>query len=242
MGKKVTFKVFRFDPDVDKRSYYKKYKFEVEHGMTVLDGLFHIQRKMDGSIAFRSSCREGVCGSCAMHIGGKYRLACETQIAGLGRTVTIRPLGHMPIIKDLIVDMKPFWDKYELIRPYLMPGDPDPIDSERVQTEDQRKKINDLVDCILCGACTASCSVTATNPEYLGPAALMKTNRFIQDSRDNAVEERLRLSANENGAFRCHTIFSCQYVCPKDLNPQASIAEIQELALKKSVGKEVSKK
>jgi succinate dehydrogenase / fumarate reductase iron-sulfur subunit len=237
MSKKVTFKIFRFDPDKDKKPYFQKYTFEVKKGMTVLDGLFHIQRKIDGSIAFRSSCREGVCGSCAIHIAGKYRLACETQIAGLGRTVVLRPLGHMPIVKDLVVDMTGFWNKYKQIKPYLMPGDPDPKNKERVQTEDERKKVDVLIDCILCGSCTASCSVSATNPDYLGPAALMKANRFIQDSRDDAVEERLRLAANENGAFRCHTIFSCQYVCPKDLNPQASIAELQELAMKRAFGK-----
>jgi succinate dehydrogenase / fumarate reductase iron-sulfur subunit len=237
MSKKVTFKIFRFDPDKDKKPCFKKYTFEVKKGMTVLDGLFHILRTMDGSIAFRSSCREGVCGSCAIHIAGKYRLACETQIAGLGRTIVIRPLGHMPIIKDLIVDMTAFWNKYRQIKPYLMPGDPDPKSKERVQTEDERKKVDVLIDCILCGSCTASCSVSATNPDYIGPAAMMKANRFIQDSRDNAVEERLRIAASENGAFRCHTIFSCQYVCPKDLNPQASIAQLQELALKRAFGK-----
>jgi succinate dehydrogenase / fumarate reductase iron-sulfur subunit len=143
----------------------------------------------------------------------------------------------MPIIKDLIVDMTAFWNKYRQIKPYLMPGDPDPKSRERVQTEDERKKVDVLIDCILCGSCTASCSVSATNPDYLGPAAMMKANRFIQDSRDNAVEERLRIAATENGAFRCHTIFSCQYVCPKDLNPQASIAQLQELALKRAIGK-----
>lgn len=233
MSKKVTFKVFRFDPDKDKKPYFKKYKFEPVQGMTVLDGLFHIQRKIDGSIAFRSSCREGVCGSCAMHIGGKYRLACEVQIADLGSSITIRPLGHVPIIKDLIVDMKPFWDKYKQIKPYLMPGDPDPGDRERVQTEDERKDIDVLIDCILCGACSSSCSVSATNEDYLGPAAMMKANRFIRDSRDNAVIERLRLVATENGAYRCHSIFSCQYVCPKDLNPQASIQEIQKHGVEK---------
>ncbi|MBN2135863.1 MAG: succinate dehydrogenase iron-sulfur subunit [Acidobacteria bacterium] len=233
MSKEVTFKVFRFDPEKDKKPYFQKYAFEPRQGMTILDGLFHIQRKIDGSIAFRSSCREGVCGSCAMHIGGKYRLACETQIKGLGKNITIRPLAHVPIIKDLVVDMKPFWNKYKSVKPYLMPGDPDPASHERIQSEDERKKIDVLIDCILCGACTSSCSVTATNEDYLGPAALMKANRFIRDTRDNATDERLRLVATENGAYRCHTIFSCQYVCPKDLNPQASIQEIQELGVKR---------
>jgi succinate dehydrogenase / fumarate reductase iron-sulfur subunit len=239
MSKKVTFKVFRFNPEKDKKPYYKKYKFELIPGMTVLDGLYHILRKIDGSIAFRSSCREGVCGSCAMHISGKYRLACETQIANLGGTVTVSPIAHMPIIKDLVVDMTGFWNKYKKIKPYLMPGEPNPVTKERIQTEDNRKKVDVLIDCILCGSCTSSCSVSATNEDYLGPAALMKANRFIQDSRDNANEERLRLVATENGAFRCHTIFSCQYVCPKDLNPQASIAEIQELARKRAFGKKL---
>lgn len=203
--------------------------------MSVLDGLYYILEKIDGSIAFRSSCRAGVCGSCAMLINGRTRLACETQIQALKSSIVrLEPLGHLPVLKDLVVDMKPFWDHYKKIRPYLIPGDPEP-ERERIQTVDERERLNKLIDCILCGACYASCNVTGTDPEYLGPAALTKTNRFLQDSRDRAKEERLNLTGGEHGVWRCHTIFNCQEVCPKDIDPSGSIAAIKRISLIKGV-------
>jgi succinate dehydrogenase / fumarate reductase iron-sulfur subunit len=229
------FKLFRFNPTVDKKHRFQEYEVPTKQGMTVLEGLFYIQQKLDGSIAFRSSCRAGICGSCAMHINGKYRLACETQILLLkSNTITIRPLAHLKVIKDLIVDMTPFWNKYNHIKPYLMPGEPNP-EKERMQTSDDRARLDGLIDCILCSCCYASCPIVETAPNYLGPAALLKADRFIQDSRDNAKEERLKLIETEDGVFRCHTVYNCQEVCPKKLDPTGSIASLKRKAVGKSL-------
>lgn len=229
--KKVVFKVFRFDPQIDKSPVFKEYEVECAPSMTVLQGLIEIRSKFDPSLAFRSACRAAVCGSCAMHINGEYRLACETQIEGLGGTVTVRPLGHLTVIKDLVVEMKPFWDQYKKIKPYLIPGDAPP-EKEFLQTTDERESLTTIIDCILCAACYSSCPIVGTDPNYIGPAAATKLNRFVRDSRDNAIEERLSLAGSDNGVWRCHTVFSCQEVCPKEINPSGSIAELKMKSVK----------
>ena len=228
------FKIFRFDPDADKAPRFDTFAVPgFKKGLTVLEGLFYIQEELDGSIAFRSSCREGICGSCAMHINGKYRLACETQVTDLGaEKITVQPLGHLPVLRDLVVDMEPFFEKYKYIKPFLMPGSPPP-ERERPQTAGEQAKVIPSVDCILCSCCHSSCTVTATDPEYLGPAALLKVDRFLNDSRDGADDERLDLVDRMHGIWRCHTIFSCQEVCPKDLDPTGAIANLKRRALKR---------
>lgn len=235
------FKVFRFDPDKDKSYHFASYEVPFTQGMTVLDGLNYIQENFDGTLAYRSSCREGVCGSCAMHINGKYRLACETQLIELPESITVRPMAHMDIIKDLYVDMEPFWKKYKLVKPYLIPGNPDP-EQERLQTQDDRKNLDKVVDCILCGLCYSSCAVNGYDEDYLGPAALAKANRFFMDSRDQADEERLSLVAGEHGAMRCHTMFNCQNVCPKEVDPTANIANLKRNLVAKQMSGKFTKK
>ncbi len=220
------FKVFRFDPAKDKTYRFQTYNVPVEKEMTVLEGLYYILENLDGSLAFRSSCRAGVCGSCAMHINGEYRLACNNQVSTLGKTIVIRPLAHLPILKDLVVDMTTFFKQYEAIKPYLMNGQYVP-EKEFIQSPKERKKLDHLIDCILCGACYGSCPVAASSPEYLGPHALMKAARFINDSRDTDSQERLRLVAHDTGLWRCHTIFNCQQACPKDLDPAGAIAQLK---------------
>lgn len=235
----VTLKVFRYDPDQDKAPRFDTFDVPVARGMTVLEALFYVQRYLDGSLAFRSSCRAGVCGSCAMHINGLYRLACECQITLLGASeITVRPLGHLDIVRDLVVDMVPFWNSYKHIKPYLVPSDPDP-EKERIQTPDERAHLNHIIDCILCASCHSSCTVTETDRDYLGPAVLMKANRFLLDSRDHIDEERIRLVDSEHGVWRCHTIFSCQEVCPKDLNPTSSIANLKREAIRLRLSRKV---
>ncbi|RJP22744.1 MAG: succinate dehydrogenase iron-sulfur subunit [Candidatus Abyssobacteria bacterium SURF_5] len=230
----LTFKIFRFDPANDAGPRFDTYTVPAfKKGLTVLESLYYIQDKLDGSLAFRASCREGICGSCAMHINGKYRLACETQVADLkSDSITIRPLGHLKVLRDLVVDMEPFFAKYKYIKPFLMPGDDAPPDRERPQTEGQHSKMIPSIDCILCACCHSSCTVTATDPEYLGPAALLWADRFVLDSRDNALKERLRLVDQLHGIWRCHTIFSCQEVCPKDLDPTGAIADLKRKAIR----------
>lgn len=228
---KVVFKVFRFDPQTDKSPRFEKYEIEKRPSMTVLQGLIDIRSKLDPTLAFRSSCRAAVCGSCAMHINGAYRLACETQVDELGWRVKIRPLSHLEVIRDLVVEMKPFWAQYKKIKPYLIPGE-SPPEKEFLQTTDDREKLTTIIDCILCASCHCACPVVATDPDYVGPAAATKANRFVRDSRDNAREERIKLVGGPDGVWRCHTVFSCQDVCPKDINPSGSIAELKNKSLR----------
>ncbi|MCX7945334.1 MAG: succinate dehydrogenase/fumarate reductase iron-sulfur subunit [Deltaproteobacteria bacterium] len=225
---KVIFEVFRFIPEENKSPYFERFEVPYTKGMTVLQGLLYIQSKLDGSLGCRFACRAGICGSCAMHINGVYRLACETQISLLGEIVRVRPLGHLPIIKDLVVDMTEFWNKYKQIKPYLIHSSSLP-EREFLQSVDDREKLTKIVDCILCGACYAACPVVGTHKDYIGPHAFTKANRFIRDSRDNGTLERLRIVGGEDGIFRCHTVFSCQEVCPKDIDPSGSISELKML-------------
>ena len=228
MRKEYTFKVLRYDPADNRRPHYQSFRVPYTEAMTVLDGLFYIQYRLDGTLAFRNACRAAVCGSCAMHINGKYRLACETQVTHISRgTVCIRPMSNLPIMKDLVTDMTKFWEKYRYIEPWLIPGKPAISNAEYVQTPDQRINLDLVVDCILCGICTQSCTVTATDENYLGPAALLKADRFISDSRDSATFERLDLIDSEHGLWKCHTIYNCQLLCPKKLNPTGAIKSLQ---------------
>jgi succinate dehydrogenase / fumarate reductase iron-sulfur subunit len=227
---KITFDVFRFDPAADKAPGWQEYALDTKPGMTVLQGLLFIQSHLDPSLAFRSACRAAVCGSCAMHINGSYRLACETPVDLFGKRVSVRPLAHLPVIRDLVVEMKPFWDRLGEIRPFLIPGKTPPA-GEFVQSQQDRDLLTGVIDCILCGCCYASCPVVATDPAYLGPAAALKSARFILDSRDGAARERLMLSGGENGVWRCHSVFACQEACPKDINPAGAVTDLKMKAV-----------
>ncbi|MGQ3684552.1 MAG: succinate dehydrogenase iron-sulfur subunit [Candidatus Loosdrechtia sp.] len=233
----ILFRIFRFDPVHDKEHSFREYRVPfTRKDQTVLEALFYIQQRLDDSLAFRSSCMAGICGSCAMHINGKYRLACNTLVSGLkSKTVTIRPLARMPVHKDLFVDMKPFWEKYEYIKPYIIPGKPLSAPGEQLQTTGERSKIDALIDCILCACCHSSCPVTASHEKYPGPMALLQTDRFLSDTRDRAGNERLAMVNDEHGVWRCHTVFNCQEVCPKRLDPSGSIAKIKTEIIKNNV-------
>jgi len=223
----VTLKVFRFDPEKDKTSRYDTFQVPVKPGMSVLETLFEVLDKQDSSLAFRYACRGAVCGSCAMYINGSYRLACETQLSMIGTTeITVGPLPHLPVIRDLVVDMVPFFEKYERVMPYLQTKN-DPKDKERLQSPKQRKLINEAVDCILCSSCYSACPITWTHKEYLGPSALTKANRFVVDSRDEATAERLKVVSGEDGIWRCHTIFNCVEACPKKINQTDAIETLR---------------
>lgn len=223
----VTIKIERFDPEIDKQPYSKAYEVPDEKEMSVLEALFYIVENLDGSLAFRYSCRGAVCGSCAMRINGKNRLACQTLIKTLrSKTVTVSPLPHLPVIKDLAVDMDRFFKMYKKIKPYLI-NETTPPAKERQQSIAERAKIDEMVNCILCGACYSACTVSATDTEFLGPAALTKAYRFYADSRDTAKEERAKLVSGENGALRCHTLFNCGEVCPKYIVPTYSIQKLK---------------
>ncbi len=226
------FHIFRFDPKADAAPRFQDYEVPEEKGMTVLEGLIHILEELDPSLAYRSSCRAAICGSCAMHISGRYRLACQTQIADVARQdrVVIQPLSHLPVLRDLVVDMGRFFENWRRIRPHLVGKGPAP-QRERLQTPEERARLDSLVDCIMCGACYGACPSARDNAAYLGPHAMLKALRFIEDSRDGAGEERLSGAASDDGVFRCHSVFNCQTVCPKELDPSAAIARIKRRAI-----------
>ena len=235
-NEEITVKIQRFDPSADKEPYWQSFKVKTRQGMTVLDALFEILNHQDGTLSFRYCCRAGVCGSCAMVIGGEIKLACETQISQyLGRKeLLLSPLPHQKVVKDLAVDYDHFFERLKRVKPYLVGQEPYP-EKEYIQMPKERAPINEPIDCILCGSCTSSCTVAWTNKDYLGPAALMKAYRFYADTRDIAKDERLDLIENENGVYRCHTIFNCVEVCPKKLNPTEAIQKLKIAATKRKL-------
>jgi succinate dehydrogenase / fumarate reductase iron-sulfur subunit len=235
-GEEITIKVQRLDPTADREPYWQSYKVVAKPAMTVLDALFEILNHQDGTLAFRFCCRAGVCGSCAMVIAGKIRLACETQISQFvgKKELLLSPLPHQKVVKDLAVDYEHFFERIKRVKPYLVGKEPYP-EREYVQTPKERVPINEPIDCILCGSCTSSCTVAWTNTDYLGPAALLKAYRFYADTRDVAKDERLDLIESESGVYRCHTIFNCVEVCPKDLNPTEAIQKLKIKATKRKL-------
>lgn len=224
------FRVLRFDPETDGKPHFQDYSVEPRKGMTILEGLFWIQEKLDGSVAFRSSCRAGVCGSCGMIINGSFKLACETQISSLPPTVILQPQTHLPVIKDLVVDLEPFWRQYKAAKPYLLPHDPAP-EKERSQSQAERERLDIVSDCILCANCYAACPITGLDSEYHGPQAILQAARFLRDSRDGERDMRIDHEAGEHGVSRCHTIYACQKACPKDLDPSEQIGRIKRMII-----------
>ncbi len=219
MKKKLNISVFRFDPFKDKEAKFVDYILPASGMRTLMDALLYIRDNIDETLAFRSSCRQGRCGSCAVHCNGRYGLACEIPLSS-GKNV-VRPIAQLPIIKDLVVDMDGFWEKYESIKPYLVRSSNDAILSVQ-----KRQEMNKLIDCILCGACFAACLASGKNPEFHGPAAYVALNRFLLDDRDALREQRLSLVKDENGVFRCHQMFNCNEACPKNVYPSENILEI----------------
>jgi succinate dehydrogenase / fumarate reductase iron-sulfur subunit len=191
----------------------------------------YVKDHMDDTVSFRRSCREGVCGSDGMNINGKNGLACITKLADLPNKVAVRPLPGLPVVRDLVVDMKPFYEQYEKVEPYLQNDDPAPA-KERLQSPEDRAKLDGLYECILCACCSTSCPSFWWNPDkFIGPAGLLQANRFIQDSRDTHKKERLEKLSDPFSLFRCRGIMNCVQVCPKGLNPTKAIAEIRAALL-----------
>jgi succinate dehydrogenase / fumarate reductase iron-sulfur subunit len=228
----MKFRIYRYDPDKDAKPYVQDY--DVEMGSSdrmLLDALERI-KTVDGTLALRRSCREGVCGSDAMNINGKNGLACTTKLVELKE---IKPLPGLPIIRDLIVDMTQFFAQYHSIKPYLVNDEPPP-EKERLQSPREREELDGLYECILCACCSTSCPSFWWNPDkFVGPAGLLQAYRFIADSRDKATNERLDDLEDPYRLFRCHTIMNCVDVCPKGLNPTRAIGKIKELLVKRTV-------
>jgi succinate dehydrogenase / fumarate reductase iron-sulfur subunit len=235
LPRRVHLRIQRFDPKTESIPHYDKFEISSEPGMTVLDALFHVLEKDDPSLAFRHACRSAVCGSCAMVINGHAKLACKTQIDSLGSSIIVGPLPHLPIIRDLIVDLHPFYHKFESLTPYFESQEPYP-EREFIQTPNERAAIDTAVDCIDCGACFSSCPLTWTDPKYPGPAGFVKAYRFIADTRDNARTERLEAVGCEDGVWRCHTVFNCADSCPKAINPTFFIQQLKRKATRHAFG------
>jgi succinate dehydrogenase / fumarate reductase iron-sulfur subunit len=228
----MRFSIYRYNPDVDRDPYMQDYDIELAYNdQMLLDALVRI-KEMDDSLSLRKSCREGVCGSDAMNINGKNGLACITKLADLAQPVVLRPLPGLPVIRDLVVDMTQFFEHYNSVKPYLINDAPLP-ETERLQSPEDRAKLDGLYECILCGACTTACPSFWWNPDkFVGPAGLLQAYRFIADSRDDATEERLDNLDDPYRLYRCHNIMNCVDVCPKKLNPSLAIANIKDMKVK----------
>jgi succinate dehydrogenase / fumarate reductase iron-sulfur subunit len=225
----VTLKIFRYNPEKDKKWHYENYVIEeAEPTDRVLDLLEKVKAYHDGTLSFRRSCAHGVCGSDAMRINGRNYLACKVLVKDVGKEITVEPLLGLKVIKDLIVDMEPFFDNYKKILPYFINESPIPEDGkERIQSQEERARFDDTTKCILCAACTTSCPTFWASDDYLGPAALVNAHRFIFDSRDEDAADRLQTVAETSGLARCHTVFNCTMACPREIEITVAIGELK---------------
>ncbi len=233
----LTVSIYRYNPETDSEPYMKDYEFDTgDKDLMVLDAL-ELLKAEDATLSYRRSCREGVCGSDGINMGGKNGLACITpisQVVKKGKLV-LRPLPGLPVIRDLVVDMSQFYAQYEKIKPFLINDTPAPA-IERLQSPEERSKLDGLYECILCACCSTSCPSFWWNPDkFIGPAGLLQAYRFIADSRDTATEERLADLEDPFSVFRCHGIQNCVAVCPKGLNPTRAIGHIRNMLLQRGV-------
>ncbi|AOE49667.1 succinate dehydrogenase iron-sulfur subunit [Kangiella sediminilitoris] len=232
----MKFKVYRYNPETDKKPYMQEFDLDIPEGSDkmLLDVLVEL-KEQEPSLSFRRSCREGVCGSDGMNINGKNGLACITPISSLKSPVVIRPLPGLPVIRDLVVDMAQFYKQYEKIKPYLIADTETPA-KERLQSPEDREKLDGLYECILCACCSTACPSFWWNPDkFVGPSGLLQAYRFLIDSRDTRTEERLSDLDDAYSVFRCRGIMNCVDVCPKGLNPTKAIGHIRSMLLKSGV-------
>ena len=229
------FRIYRFDPESGANPRVDTYEVDMAKcGPMVLDALIKIKNEIDATLTFRRSCREGICGSCAMNIDGVNTLACTKACSDVKGDVKIYPLPHMPVIKDLVPDLTNFYAQYASVKPWLQTRTPAPPDSERLQSKEDQTKIDSPSACILCACCSTSCpSYWWNSDRFLGPAALLAAYRWIVDTRDEATGERLDELEDPFKLYRCHTIMNCATACPKDLNPSRAIAEIKKLMVER---------
>ena len=236
----LTFSIYRYNPEVDAKPRMEDHQLEIPDGsdLMVLDALIQL-KEQDPTLAFRRSCREGVCGSDGLNMNGKNGLACITPLSDLsrkGRKIVIRPLPGLPVVRDLVVDMGQFYKQYERIKPYLITDGARPPAGEFHQTPEQRAKLDGLYECILCACCSTACPSFWWNPDkFVGPSGLLQAYRFLVDSRDTATDARLSELDDAFSVFRCHGIMNCVNVCPKGLNPTKAIGHIKSMLLQRSV-------
>ena len=225
------FEVYRWNPDTGENPRIDIFHLDLDScGPMVLDAVLKIKNEIDTTLAFRRSCREGVCGSCAMNVNGKNTLVCTKAIEDYEGTIKIFPLPHMDVVKDLVADMTNFFAQYASTKPWIETQTPAPADRERLQSKEERKKLDGLYECVLCACCSTSCpSYWWNSDKYLGPAALLQAARLLEDSRDENAGQRLDELEDPYKLYRCHTIMSCTDTCPKGLNPAKAIADIKKL-------------
>lgn len=225
----VTFRIRRFNPEVSAEATWEDFQLEIDPKERVLDGLHKIKWDLDGTLTFRRSCAHGICGSDAMRINGKNRLACKTLIKDINpeKPITIEAIKGLTVLKDLVVDMEPFFQAYRDVMPFLITKDTNEPTRERLQSAEDRERFDDTTKCILCAACTSSCPVFWNDGQYFGPAAIVNAHRFIFDSRDEAGEQRLEILNDRDGVWRCRTTFNCTDACPRGIEVTKAIAEVK---------------
>jgi len=231
----MKFSIYRYNPDEDRKPHMQDIEIELLPGDHMLLDVILRLKAIDPTLSLRKSCREGVCGSDAMNINGRNGLACVTRVRGLKEPVVLRPLPGLPVIRDLVVDMTGFFKQYHSVKPYLI-NEEAPPEKERLQSPQERERLNGLYECIMCACCSAQCPSFWWNPDkFVGPAGLLQANRFITDSRDRATEERLDDLDDAYRLFRCRTIMNCTEVCPKGLAPSREIEKIRLLMVKRAI-------
>jgi succinate dehydrogenase / fumarate reductase, iron-sulfur subunit len=226
----VELKIKRYNPEKDTKPHWETYEVRVEDTDRVVDALHEVKWHHDGTLSFRRSCVHGVCGSDAMMINGSNALACVLLVKDVGTKISVEPIRGLTVIKDLVVDMEPFFDQYKSVLPYLI-NSTDPGYEERKQSPEERARFDDTTKCILCAACTTSCPIYWGNESYVGPAAIVNAHRFIFDSRDEAAADRLDILNQRSGVWRCRTAFSCTEACPRDIKITQAIQEVKRAIL-----------
>ena len=231
------FRIYRWDPESGQNPRYDTFEVDLDNcGPMVLDALIKIKNEIDPTLTFRRSCREGICGSCSMNLNGRNGLACTTAMEDLSGEIRITPLPHMEVVKDLVPDFTHFYAQYASIRPWLQTVTPPPSGKERLQSPEQREKLDGLYECILCACCSAGCPSYWWNADkYLGPAILLQAYRWLADSRDEMTGERLDFLEDPFRLYRCHAIMNCANVCPKGLNPAKAIAETKKMMVERQL-------
>lgn len=234
---KYTFRILRYDPLKDDHPYFQDFRYETEERKSLLEALMDIRNEQDATLSFRYSCREAICGSCAVVINGKFDLGCRIEVASLGSSlIVIEPLPSLEVEKDLLVDMDPFWEAVRRIEPFIHSVEKPPEKEHRIE-EKEMEKILQYINCIMCGCCYAACPVASRNERYLGPAALAKLYRLVRDPRDRRPFSVLSKVNTETGAWGCDTVFRCNEVCPKDVRPADGIEALRrKLILEKIKG------
>jgi succinate dehydrogenase / fumarate reductase, iron-sulfur subunit len=227
---RVTLRIQRYNPELDREPHYEEHQVEVEPTDRVLDALNSVKWYQDGTLTFRRSCAHGICGSDAMRINGVNRLACKVLMRDVGEKVIVEPLMGFRVIKDLVVDMEPFFAQFRSVLPYLI-NDARPPQRERLQSIEDRERFDDTTKCILCAACTTSCPSFWADQDFVGPAAIVNAHRFIFDSRDEAGAERLAILNDREGVWRCRTIFNCTEACPREIRITKAIGEVKKAIL-----------